>query len=292
MNRRDAEHAASVGATLGEGPVWIAADQALWFVDIKQQRVHRFDPATAAMKAWAAPDQIGWVLPAQGGGFLAGLANGLHRFSPESGSFDMLVVVESDLPGNRLNDAAVDPSGRLWFGSMDNGETEATGRVYSWSGGTLRDSGIAPVTITNGPAIAPDGGMLYAVDTLGRSIDAFVPTPDGSLSERRRFLTFDADDGHPDGAIADAEGGVWVAFYGGGAARRYTPDGVQTDEVRFPVTNITKIALGGADGRTAYATTASKGLDPPARAQQPLAGDLFTFRVDVPGVPTPLIRLE
>jgi len=292
MNRRDAQHAASVGATLGEGPVWIAADQALWFVDIKQQRVHRFNPATAAMQAWAAPDQIGWVLPAQGGGFLAGLASGLHRFAPESGNFELLAPVEPDLPGNRLNDAAVDPSGRLWFGSMDNGETKATGRVYSWCAGMLRDSGIAPIPITNGPAIAPDGSALYAVNTLGRSIDAFVPTRDGSLSEGRRFLTFDADHGHPDGAITDAEGGVWVAFYGGWAARRYTPDGVQTDEVRFPVGNITKIALGGPDGRTAFATSASKGLDPAARAQQPLAGDLFTFRVDVPGVPTPPIQLE
>jgi sugar lactone lactonase YvrE len=64
-----------------------------------------------------------------------------------------------------------------------------------------------------------------------------------------------------------------------------------TAEVRFPVANITKIALGGEDGKTAYATTARQGLSADALAAQPLAGNVFTFRVDVGAAPVTPVRL-
>lgn len=280
-----------VGATLGEGPIWVARDAALWFVDIKAPCVYRFDPDSASLNSWEAPDQVGWVIPETGGGFLAGVRGGLHRFDPATGAFDLLAPVHVETPGNRLNDAARAPDGRVWFGTMDNAETAMSGHVYHWQAGTLTQTDVPPVAITNGPAISPDGRTLYTVDTLGKQIDAWTVSADGTLDNRRPFIVVGPDDGHPDGAICDSEGGVWVGFFGGWAARRYAPDGTCTDVVRFPVANITKIALGGADGRTAYATTAAKGLDAAALAEQPLAGNLFTFRVAVPGVPVELVTL-
>ena len=281
----------AVAATLGEGPIWVARDEAVWFVDIKSPCVHRFHPESGTLSSWTAPDQVGWVIPVEDGGFLAGVRGGLHRFDPATGAFDLIATVHADTPGNRLNDAARDPSGRIWFGTMDNGESETTGQIYHWHRGTVTQTAIPPVPITNGPAISPDGTTLYAVDTLGKRIDAYPIDAAGNLGSARLFLAFGPDDGHPDGAICDSEGGVWVGFYGGWAARRYAPDGRCTDTVRFPVANITKIALGGPDGRTAYATTAAKGLDAEARAAQPLAGNLFTFRVTVPGVPVDPVAL-
>jgi len=280
-----------VAATLGEGPIWVARDSALWFVDIKAPCVYRFDPDSASLDSWEAPDQVGWVIPETGGGFLAGVRGGLHRFDPATGSFDLLAPVHAETPGNRLNDAARAPDGRVWFGTMDNAETAKSGHVYHWQDGTLTQTDVPPVAITNGPAISPDGRTLYTVDTLGKAIDAWTVGADGTLDDRRPFIVVGPDDGHPDGAICDSEGGVWVGFFGGWAARRYAPDGTCTDVVRFPVANITKIALGGADGRTAYATTAAKGLDAAALAEQPLAGNLFTFRVAVPGVPVEPVTL-
>ncbi len=280
-----------VGATLGEGPIWVERDAALWFVDIKAPSVYRFDPGTGTLDSWDAPDQTGWVIPADDGGFLAGVRGALHRFDPATGAFEHLAAVHPETPGNRLNDAARDSAGRVWFGTMDNAESDETGHVYHWHRGALTKTDIPPVAITNGPAIAPDGRTLYAVDTLGKRIDAYPVDADGTLGTPRVFLTVGPDDGHPDGAICDSEGGVWVGFFGGWAARRYAPDGSLTDIVRFPVANVTKIALGGPDGRTAYATTAAKGLDDDARAAQPLAGNLFTFRVAIPGVPVDPVTL-
>jgi len=281
----------SLGATLGEGPVWDARDAALWFVDIKQHRVHRFDPVSGETRSFDAPGQVGWVLPAADGGFLAGLQTGLHRFDPESGAFTLLTAVEPDRPGNRLNDATVAADGAVWFGSMDDGETDVTGQVHRFHAGTLTTSTIPPVVITNGPAVSPDGGTLYHVDTLGHTIHA-VPVDGATTGTPRLFATIDAADGYPDGVTVDAEGGVWVGLWGGWSARRYAPDGTLDRIVRFPVANITKVAFGGDDLRTGFATSASKGLSDEARAAQPEAGSLFAFDVDVPGRVLPLARIE
>jgi sugar lactone lactonase YvrE len=276
---------APAGATLGEGPVWIARDAALWFVDIKRQQIHRFDPASGALNSWSAPRQIGWLLPAADGGLVAGLQGGIHRFNPATGAFTLLIAVESDLPGNRLNDAATDPGGRLWFGSMDDSEAAETGRFYRYANGRLADAGLPPVSITNGPAFSPDGRLIYVTDTLGKTIHVGEVGDDGSIVNVRPFVRFGVDDGYPDGPTVDAEGCLWTGLFGGWEARRYAPTGELLERVRFPVANITKLAFGGSDLRTVYATTARLHLTPEALATQAQAGNLFSFRADVPGVP-------
>ena len=55
--------------------------------------------------------------------------------------------------------------------------------------------------------------------------------------------------------------------------------------IPLPTANVTKMCFGGPDLKTAYATTAWKGLDAAARAAQPEAGNLFAFDPEVAGVP-------
>jgi len=280
-----------VGATLGEGPVWVTREAALWFTDIKQRKLHRLDPTSGNQQSWNAPEQPGFIVPASGARFIVGLKTGLHIFDPTSSSFDLLIAPEPDKPGNRLNDAVVDPIGRLWFGSMDDGESANTGAVYRLEAGprTVRVGG--ECCITNGPAISPDGRILYHVDTLGRVIYRFDIRDDGSLGERSIFSVIDEADGYPDGPITDAEGYLWLGLWAGWRARRYSPDGAIVAEIPIPAANVTKIALGGPDLKTAYATTAHKGLSEQELAGQPEAGGLFSFRVDVPGLPVPDVTL-
>lgn len=279
-----------VAAELGEGPVWVQRDNALWFVDIKTHQVHRYDPADASKTSWEAPEQVGFILPAERGGFVAGLQSGLYHFDQTNGAFDLIVEVEPDKPGNRLNDGVVDPSGRLWFGTMDNGEKAKSGAFYCFADGELKHSGLDGIAITNGPAVSPDGRILYFVDTLKGTIEAADILDDGSLGERRAFARIDPKEGHPDGPTIDSNGYVWISLYAGWEARRYSPAGDLVERVRFPVANITKIAFGGSDLRMAYATTARQLLKPEAIAEQPQIGDLFEFRVEAPGVPCPLVR--
>lgn len=277
-----------VQAKLGEGPVWVW--NALWFTDIKSHRIHRFDPATGDKRSWDAPEQVGFVLPADDGGFIAGLQSGLHHFDADTGSFELILAVEPDLPDNRLNDGTVDCQGRLWFGTMDNGEGTKTGSYYCFHQGKLTHSGLSGIAITNGPAVSTDG-RLYWVDTIERGVFVCEVADDGRLGPSRPFTMLESGCGNPDGPSVDSDGNLWIGLYSGWAARCYSPAGELLREVRFPVQNITKVAFGGDDMRTAFATTARHLLSPGQLEAQPQAGGLFAFEVDMPGVPCPMVRL-
>lgn len=271
-----------LGAVLGEGPLWW--DGALWFTDIKQKKIHCFDPATGAQKTWPAPSQTGFLAPRKGGHFIAGTKTGLMDFDPASGHFTLVREIEPQRPANRLNDGTVDSQGRLWFGSMDDDEQQATGQLYCLDRGRLTpmDSGYV---ITNGPAVSPDGRVLYHTDTVARRIYAFDLGHDGALSDKRLFVEIEEGAGYPDGPTVDSEGCLWTGLFAGWGVRRYSPKGRLLQTVAFPVANITKIAFGGEDLTTAYATTAAKGLDAAGHKDQPLAGGLFRFKAPAPGLP-------
>ena len=278
-------------AGLGEGVVWSAAEQAVYWVDIPGRCLHRYIPATGNKRSWDAPARTTFVVPMSGGGLLCGHEDGLRSFSPEDGRFGPLHPIEPLLHDNRLNDGAVDGAGRLWFGTMHDPEEAATGSLYRLDG--LGDP-VAPLlmdtgyTVTNGPAFDGVRHRLYHTDSAARRIYAFDLAADGTLRNKRVFA--EPDRGYPDGMTVDAEGTLWVALWAGGGVQRYRPDGSPDGFVAFPCDHVTRIAFGDPDLRTAYVTTARKGLDDDALRRQPLAGGLFRFRVEVPGLPQDLFR--
>ena len=272
-------------AELGEGPVWCPREQVLWFTDIKQRRLHRFDPVSGTGRSFIAPDQPGFALPAHGGGLIVGMPGGLHHFDPQQRTFKRLVQVETDRPGNRLNDACVDSLGRLWFGSMDDAEEQPSGALYCWSGKAAPARCDDHMVITNGPALSPYGRTLYHTDTLQGLVYAFDLEGDGQLRRKRVLIRIEPEAGYPDGTTVDADGCLWIALWGGWGVRRYSPQGELLDFLRFPCANVTKLAFGGSDLRTVYATSARKGLSPAQRMEQAQAGALFAFRSDTPGQP-------
>jgi D-xylonolactonase len=272
-----------VGAELGEGPLWHAASGSVYFVDIRGRQIHRCAADGSARQSWSAPGMPGFIVPLDGGGFACALEDGLYRFSETSGEFSLICSVEEELPGNRFNDGYVDAQSCLWFGSMDNSERDPSGALYR----ICRDGQVATqdsgYVITNGPAMSPDGKTLYHTDTLEKRVFAFDVLPDSSLANKREFVTIQGS-GYPDGMAVDSEGCVWIALFGGARIERYSAAGKLIDSVAFPCSNVTKLAFGGDDLRTAYVTTAWKGLSPEQRAREPLAGGLFTFRTDTPGL--------
>jgi D-xylonolactonase len=276
------ERILAVGATLGEGPAWFR--DALWFVDIKGPEIYRFNPTDGGLRHWVAPEQVGWVLPSANNGMVVGLKTGVHRFDHIAATFDPIMDPEPDFPNNRLNDATIDAQGRLWFGSMDDGETETTGRLHRCVDGAFVEAGLPPVVITNGPAISADARTLYHTDTLGKIIWRVAIEDDGSLAQPEQHIVIEGGAGHPDGSVLDSENCLWTGLFGGWGIRRYDPSGKLMLTVSFPVANITKMTFGGPDLRVAYATTARKGLGAKALADQPMAGDVFAFDAGVAGI--------
>ena len=280
----------SLQAELGEGPIWLPADRAVWFVDIKKNRIHRYEPESGRKRSYDAPPSPSFIVPGEDGKFVVGLRSGLNRFDPSTADFQLLCEVEPELTGNRLNDGALDGEGRLWFGSMDDGEVQQTGTLYRLDRGEP-----VPVDpgyhIPNGPCFSPDGRTLYHTDTRANTIFKFDVGDDGSVSNKRVFVVIDDGAGHPDGSVTDAEGHLWTCLFFGWEARRYAPDGRLVATVKFPCSNITKLTFGGGDLRSAYVTTACHALDSRQRAEQPLAGALFCFQTDVPGLPQGVLHV-
>src|SRR5699024_5974019 len=154
----------------------------LWFTDIKAPCLYRFDPAGAALRRWDAPSQIGWVLPADDGTMLAGLQDGLYRFDPDHGQFDPFRLLDHGRH-IRLNDAASDVHGRLWFGTMDDGESEPNGAWFRFDRGKVERTALPKVAISNGPALSPDGSLLYHVDTRAGLISRCAVSESGEIGK-------------------------------------------------------------------------------------------------------------
>lgn len=279
------EHVLNAGCELGEGPVWDAARQCLWFVDIKRRSIHSFEPAADLHEVFGVHDQVGWVLPAQGGKLLAGLRDGLHLFDPANGTCRAVATVPGEPAGNRLNDACVDRQGRVWFGSMDDAETQASGRFYRAHRNSVEPQGPDAICITNGPAVSPGGDRIYFTDTLAQAIHVAPLDADGTVGAAELFVSTARDfpDAWADGPVVDAEGCVWTGLWNGWGVARYSPQGELLEKVDLPVANVTKLAFGGPDLTRVFVTTARKGLDAAALAAQPQAGDVFAFDVSVPG---------
>lgn len=281
----EATHLHKVHARIEEGPIWDAHTEILWFVDILSWTVHRLDPRTGARSSWLAPSTIGWVAPATGGTLIAGLAHGLYRFHPGSGQFTLLQAIETNHVATRVNDGMVDWLGRVWLGTTTDVKTVPCGRFCRFDGHSIDDTGIPPMRITNGPADPPDGRTLYVVDTLAGDISAYQVNQNGLLGRQRAFVKVEPAAGLPDGVTCDADGGVCLGLCGGWRACRYDASGALTDQVRFPVANVTKIAVGGATVGV-HMQPPREGLDRDELERQPLAGDVFTFRVLAPGSAT------
>ena len=280
-------------AKLGEGVVWDDARKIVWFVDIKRHFLWHYDPATGSNSRAEAPEQIGWALPADNGLLLCGLKDGLYLFDPERQSFKKWGTVPGEPAHNRLNDACTDPWGRVWFGSMDDSESQASGRFYVFDRGEIRAAGPQGITITNGPAVNAAGDRIYFTNTPAQMIMVADLTSAG-VGEARPFAHTGAifPDAYPDGPIVDAENHVWTGLYLGSKVARYDPDGKLVATLDIPARDITKMALGGPDYSTAFVTSATKNMTESDMQQYPEAGSLFAFESPVRGFAQARVRLS
>jgi sugar lactone lactonase YvrE len=279
--RKTATLVADVGAVLGEGPVWVAAEQALYWVDIKGYKVFRHRPADGALKIWDTPYRVCSLAPRAGGGFIAGTEDGFSRVDLEADRFAPIVNPEPQRVTNRFNDGKLDRAGRFWAGTMDNDEVAASGALYrlDHDGSAARiDDGYK---VTNGPAFSLDGRSMYHNDSARQVTYLFDLDEAGNASNRRVHLQFGEADGYPDGMTVDAEGCLWIAFWDGWCVRRFSPEGECIDRIDVPTARPTSCVFGGSGLQTLFISSANIGLSSEERSSQPYAGGLF---MSVPGV--------
>jgi sugar lactone lactonase YvrE len=283
IEKWQANLALDASARLGEGPIWDARTGELLWVDVMAGLVHRFDPQLGTDRAFDVGQPVGSIVPRTAGGHVLALRDGFAVW--EGNTTRLLAPVELDRREITMNDGACDSRGRFWAGTMHLGLRRGEAGLYRLDESGVAERVLSGVSTSNGIAWSLDDKTMYYVDTPTQGIDAFRFNSDtGAITDRRRLITIDPDDGSPDGLVVDDKGCIWVALWGGWQVRRYDPAGNQLASVAVPAARVTKPAFGGPDLTDLFITTGSP--EKPDSAQ-PYAGGLFSVRTGVRGVAAP-----
>lgn len=278
---------AATGDALGESALWDPDTARLYWIDGVGGTIHWLQN-DGALRSVQPPIErpLGMIaLGSEPGTLVIADALGVGILNLERGSLERCAAPEAAREGIYYNDGKVDSAGRLWLGTYDPGEVEPRGvfwRINGTDAPILVESGAA---VFNGPAFSPDGTRLYLSDSVARRIIVFdVATSVPYLRNRRVFATFGEAEGLPDGLTCDADGGLWVAHWGGAKVSRFAPDGALDLVIQVPATNVTSVTFGGATLQELFITTARFGLEPHELQSQPEAGHVFSCRPGPAGV--------
>jgi sugar lactone lactonase YvrE len=287
---------APTGDVCGEGAVWHAAHNAVYWTDINRFLLHRFTPADQSVRTWFFDEPVtALTLTDRADTLLIVLGSRVILWEPATDTRHEPLFCLEGRPAVRLNDARVDPRGSLWMGTMRNNvnpdgtSSEAGGKdgvlyrldpdakVSVWR----RDIGIA-----NTLTWSPDRRRFYFGDSLANIIWQYdYDASTGAIANERPFLA-GFKRGAPDGSAMDSEGYLWNCRFFGGCIVRVAPDGKIDCVVEMPVQNITTCTFGGADRKTLYVTTAKA----EAPASDRLAGGLYVIQTQVAGQAENLFR--
>jgi sugar lactone lactonase YvrE len=279
---------------VGECPVWVPEENALYWVDIPAGGLQRWSAETGHVHAWKAPEMLACIARHSNGGWVAGMESGFFHLHPHNdGSLDsnLLAPVEHARTDMRLNDGRCDRQGRFWAGSMvlNMGANAADGTLYRYSAGQRGplEAQLSGFIVPNGLGFSPDGRTMYLSDShpLVQQIWAFDYDIDsGTPSNRRLFVDMHQFPGRPDGAAVDAEGCYWICANDAGLIHRFTPDGRLDRSLAVPVKKPSMCAFGGSRLDTLFVTSIRPGDD---HDEQSLAGGVFALNPGVKGLPEP-----
>ncbi|MGB5827783.1 MAG: SMP-30/gluconolactonase/LRE family protein [Pseudomonas mandelii] len=282
---------------VGESPVWVPEENALYWVDIPAGGLQRWSADSGHVNAWKAPQMLACIARHRNGGWVAGMESGFFHLQPHNdGSLDseLLALVDHARVDMRLNDGRCDRQGRFWAGSMvlNMGANAADGTLYRYSVGQRGplEAQLGGFIVPNGLGFSPDGRTMYLSDShpLVQQIWAFDYDIDsGTPSHRRLFVDMNQFPGRPDGAAVDAEGGYWICANDAGLIHRFTPDGRLDRSLAVPVKKPTMCAFGGSRLDTLFVTSIRPGDDDDP---QSLAGGVFALNPGVKGLPEPLFN--
>jgi sugar lactone lactonase YvrE len=283
------EHYLPVQNELGETPIWVPEEKALYFVDIGTHTIYRLDPATAAYESFKPDLPVRGLCRRRAGGWLLITDSGLAFWDRQTNACEFIVDPFADNPDIQFNDGMIDRQGRLVVGSYNSARLEAA------DGSLFRldpDLGLYKLdknlVLSNGIAVSPDSRTLYVSEMFANKITAYdYEAGTGGAGNRRVFVEIPKEAGMPDGLTVDSQGFVWAAHWGGWRVTRYDPAGKLEREIRVPVELVTCIGFGGESLDELYVTTAWYNLSDRQRKDQPQAGDLFRIKTDIKGIVEP-----
>jgi sugar lactone lactonase YvrE len=262
--------------------VWDALTQALYWIDILNKRIYANGDVLLALD-----ETIGCLATRKSGGLIF-----TKRFSfwtlglnPVRTAF--LSALTDEPADNRFNDGKCDPRGRFIAGTMDMGEKDPNGSLYSFDGKSVTKL-MGDVTISNGMAWSPDYKIFYYIDTPTREVKAFdYDLETGAIANPRVVVQIPDGFGWPDGMTSDMQGNLWVAMWGGAQVTKWNPaTGQLLERIPVPAKNVSSCVFGGKNMNELYLTSARVGLEEETLKQYPLTGGVFRLETKVEGMPS------
>ncbi len=275
---------------LGEGPMWDSRTQSIYWVDILDRRIYCNGDVLLQLDGL-----IGCIAPRKNGGLVLAFSGGdtnegrLSFASLDLDSFKLtqLSSLKDEPLNNRFNDGKCDSRGRFLAGTMDMGEKDPYGSLYTFDGKTVTKL-LSNTTISNGLTWSPDYKTFYYIDTPTREVQAFdYDLETGAIANPRSSIRIPETFGWPDGMTSDMQGNVWIAMWGGAQITKWNPNtGQLLEQIPVPAMNVSSCIFGGKNWNELYITSARKGLDETTLNQYPLTGGLFRLQTNVEGMPT------
>jgi len=264
----------------GESPVWWQG--ALYYVDIRGQKVHRYDPADGSERSWDIGQRVGTVVPRESGGLVIAGDHGFFFLDEETGALTPIADPEADKPDNRFNDGKCSPDGRFFAGTISMVRKTGDAKLYRLDPDLSVHEAFGPVTTSNGIVWSADGKTVYYIDTPRREVLAF-DYEDGHLRNLRSVIATGHIDASPDGMAIDANGHLWIAFCHGGCVSCFDPsNGNELHRIALPCLETTACAFGGPDLSDLFVTTGVRDA-----AKEEHAGRLFVIcGLKVNGLPS------
>jgi sugar lactone lactonase YvrE len=261
--------------TLAEGPVWDGVRRRLLWVDILGHRVlvgRLGEGAIEVETEHRFESYVGAVALAPDGALLVAEQRRLTRLTPD-GDRASTGPLPGVGPDERFNDGTCDARGRLLIGTMSLRGAHHSQRLLQLGpeGTRVLDDDLG---LSNGLAFSPDEATLYSVDSVPGTVWRRSYDQETGASGARSVL-LDLSDCTPDGLTVDAEGHLWVAVWGHGEVRRYTPDGVLVATVAVPAPHTSSVTFAGESLDELVITTARSELTTQQLDEFPLSGSLF-----------------
>jgi sugar lactone lactonase YvrE len=211
-------------------------------------------------------EHVSFAIPRQDGGEILGTVSGPIIREPNGKVSKLPNIQSKDLnftfENLRWNDAKVSNVGDLWLGTMSYNAEPKKAALYRYS---IKNKQLEilldQVTVSNGMDWSLDGDSFFYIDSAKRTIDKFDLNDERTQIKNRKVMWEVRDErfGIPDGMTIDAEDGLWVAFWGGSAVRRFDKNFRITHEIEVPAKNVTSCTFAGEDLETLIITTASNG---------------------------------
>ncbi len=269
---------------LGEGPLWVQAHGRLYWFDILNRQLQHCAADGSDYQRVQLDEYFSAAALLDSGELLLASETGLWRYHPTQGLQDKLIELEADNPLTRSNDGRADRQGGFWIGTMGKQAEPGAGAIYRYYRGELRKVR-SQVSIPNALCFSPDGRTGYFADSLLGQIFHWPLDAEGwPLGEPSVLVDLSGSGIDPDGAVVDSAGYLWNAQWNGARVVRYAPNGQVDKVVELPVSRPTCPVFAGDTLERLLVTSARDGLSAAEIEQEPWAGGVLEWGVEVIGL--------